>query len=77
VTSTVEVTDNLRERFGQDDIYLLGQSWGSTLGVNSATEFAAPVYFVQGANEADGRAQPFAQPRLTFHDGYASRRLPR
>jgi pimeloyl-ACP methyl ester carboxylesterase len=28
---------------------------------NTATEFAVPVYFVQGAHEADGRAQPFAQ----------------
>jgi len=28
---------------------------------DSATEFAVPVYFVQGAHEADGRAQPFAQ----------------
>ncbi|MCU0277715.1 MAG: alpha/beta hydrolase [Candidatus Nanopelagicales bacterium] len=28
---------------------------------NTATEFAVPVFFVQGAHEADGRAQPFAQ----------------
>lgn len=27
------VTNYLRDRFGQDRIYLLGQSWGSTLGV--------------------------------------------
>ncbi|MEI2786213.1 MAG: alpha/beta hydrolase [Candidatus Nanopelagicales bacterium] len=33
VGDTIAVTDYLRERFGQDGIYLLGQSWGSTLGV--------------------------------------------
>lgn len=33
VEATLEVTDHLRDRFDQDRIYLLGQSWGSTLGV--------------------------------------------
>jgi pimeloyl-ACP methyl ester carboxylesterase len=33
VDDTIAVTDHLRARFGQDRIYLLGQSWGSTLGV--------------------------------------------
>lgn len=33
VDDTIEVTNHLRDRFGQDRIYLLGQSWGSTLGV--------------------------------------------
>jgi len=33
VADTIAVTDYLRERFGQDAIYLLGQSWGTTLGV--------------------------------------------
>jgi proline iminopeptidase len=32
-TDTIAVTDHLRTRFGQDRIHLLGQSWGSTLGV--------------------------------------------
>ena len=30
---TLAVTDHLRERFGQDRVYLVGQSWGTTLGV--------------------------------------------
>jgi pimeloyl-ACP methyl ester carboxylesterase len=38
VRDTIAVTDHLRERFGQDQIYLLGQSWGSTLGVLAAQE---------------------------------------
>ncbi len=33
VDDTIAVTDHLRDIFGQDRIYLLGQSWGSTLGV--------------------------------------------
>lgn len=33
VKDTDVVTDYLRRRFGQDRIYLFGQSWGSTLGV--------------------------------------------
>jgi pimeloyl-ACP methyl ester carboxylesterase len=33
VDDTLAVTDYLRDRFGQDTVYLAGQSWGSTLGV--------------------------------------------
>ena len=33
VSDTIDVTTYLRERFGQDEVYLVGQSWGSTLGV--------------------------------------------
>jgi pimeloyl-ACP methyl ester carboxylesterase len=33
VADTVEVTNYLRDRFDEEKIYLVGQSWGSTLGV--------------------------------------------
>ncbi len=33
VDDTIAVTNYLRKRFAQDQIYLAGQSWGSTLGV--------------------------------------------
>jgi pimeloyl-ACP methyl ester carboxylesterase len=33
VTDTIEVTNYLRDRFDEEKIYLVGQSWGSTLGV--------------------------------------------
>ncbi|MFE7632034.1 alpha/beta fold hydrolase [Kocuria sp. NPDC057446] len=33
VADTVAVADHLRNRFGQEKIYLVGSSWGTTLGV--------------------------------------------
>jgi pimeloyl-ACP methyl ester carboxylesterase len=33
VADTIELTNYLRERFAEEKIYLLGESWGSTLGV--------------------------------------------
>jgi pimeloyl-ACP methyl ester carboxylesterase len=33
VADTIELTDYLRERFGEERIYLQGNSWGSLLGV--------------------------------------------
>ncbi|HYO43152.1 MAG TPA: alpha/beta hydrolase [Candidatus Limnocylindrales bacterium] len=33
VSDVIELTDYLRERFGQDKITLMGESWGSILGV--------------------------------------------
>lgn len=33
IDDTIAVTNHLRDRFGQDRIFVLGQSWGSTLGV--------------------------------------------
>jgi pimeloyl-ACP methyl ester carboxylesterase len=33
ITDTLEVTNYLRKRFGQDKIYLMGHSWGSYIGI--------------------------------------------
>ncbi len=38
VADTVALTNYLRDRFGTDDVYLLGQSWGTTLGVLAVQE---------------------------------------
>jgi pimeloyl-ACP methyl ester carboxylesterase len=40
IADTVEVTNYLRLRFGQEKIYLMGHSWGSFLGIQVAA--AAP-----------------------------------
>jgi pimeloyl-ACP methyl ester carboxylesterase len=38
VADTIEVTNYLRERFDEEKIYLLGESWGTTLAVLAAQE---------------------------------------
>jgi pimeloyl-ACP methyl ester carboxylesterase len=39
IEDTRRMTDYLRERFGQDKIYLMGHSWGSYLGVKAAERY--------------------------------------
>jgi len=43
IADAIAVADYLRDRFGQDKIYLLGHSWGSFLGIQVAA--AAPDRF--------------------------------
>jgi proline iminopeptidase len=38
VGDTIALTEHLRERFAEDKVYLLGESWGSTLGVLAVQE---------------------------------------
>lgn len=38
IDDTIVVTNYLRDRFGQEQIYLVGQSWGTTLGVLAVQE---------------------------------------
>ena len=38
VSDAIEVAEYLRDRFGQEKVYLVGQSWGSLLGVLVAQE---------------------------------------
>lgn len=44
VLDTIEVTNYLRERFGREKIYLLGHSWGTSLGVQVA-EKSPDLYY--------------------------------
>lgn len=36
ISDTLEVTDYLRQRFGQEKIYLMAHSWGSYIGIQAA-----------------------------------------
>ncbi|MBI5953292.1 MAG: alpha/beta hydrolase [Chloroflexi bacterium] len=36
ISDTIEVTKYLRQRFGQEKIYLMGHSWGSYIGIQAA-----------------------------------------
>ncbi len=38
VTDVIEVSDYLRTRFGQQQVYLVGQSWGTIIGVLAAEQ---------------------------------------
>lgn len=39
ISDTVEVTNYLRERFGQEKIYIMGHSWGSYLGMHVVAQY--------------------------------------
>jgi pimeloyl-ACP methyl ester carboxylesterase len=39
ISDTVELTDYLRERFGEEKIYLVGNSWGTILGVLTIQQY--------------------------------------
>ncbi|WP_068118713.1 alpha/beta fold hydrolase [Tropicimonas marinistellae] len=44
VRDTLELTNLLRDRFGQDRIFLAGQSWGSALGFMTIAEDSTPYH---------------------------------
>lgn len=44
VADTLELTGLLQKRFGQDKIFLSGQSWGSALGFMTIAENSAPYH---------------------------------
>ena len=43
VADTVELSEYLRNRFGEQKIYLLGESWGTTLGVLAVQDRPGPL----------------------------------
>jgi pimeloyl-ACP methyl ester carboxylesterase len=51
VADTVEVTNYLRGRFDEEKIYLVGQSWGSTLGVLAAQQHAELYHAFVGVGQ--------------------------
>lgn len=65
VDDTIEVTEYLRRRFDQKRIYLVGSSWGSTLGVLAAQRrpdlFAAYVGCGQMVDQAETDRRMYAE----------------
>ena len=51
VSDTVELTNYLRQRFNEQKIYLLGESWGSTLGVLSVQQHPELYYAYIGSGQ--------------------------
>ena len=64
VEDTYEVTEYLKSRFGQDKIYLMGQSWGSYLGVNIIQKYPENYLAYIGV----GQSVNFVESeRLSYH----------
>ena len=74
IADTIAVTDYLRERFGQDKIYLLGHSWGSFLGIQvaGAGAGAVPRLHRHGADVASA-SSPRSSPTSTCSTQYRKR----
>ncbi len=65
VEDALEVTDYLRDRFDQDRIYVVGQSWGTILGVLAIQ--AAPEKYA-GYVGAGQMVSPLATDRIFYDD---------
>lgn len=51
LADTIELTDYLRERFDEERIYVLGESWGSTLGVLAVRQHPERFHAYIGAGQ--------------------------
>jgi pimeloyl-ACP methyl ester carboxylesterase len=65
VSDTVAVTNYLRGRFGQDRIYLVGQSWGSILGVLAVQQHPELYRAFVGAGQM---VSPLETDRIFYRD---------
>lgn len=68
VADALAVTDHLRGRFGQDRIYLVGQSWGTVLGVLAVQQ--APEKYVAFVGTGQ-MVSPVATDRIFYDDTLA------
>ena len=57
VADTIEVTNYLRERFGQDKIYLMAHSWGSYIGIQAAAREPDLYYAYIGVGQISHQIQ--------------------
>jgi proline iminopeptidase len=65
VSDTIEVTNYLRDRFGQDKIYLVGQSWGSILAVLAVQQHPELYRALVGAGQM---VSPLETDRIFYRD---------
>lgn len=65
VADTIELTDYLRTRFGEQKIYLLGESWGSTLGVLAVQQRPDLYYAFIGSGQMVSQRET---DRRLYHD---------
>jgi len=64
VEDTYEVTEYLKSRFGKDKIYIMGQSWGSYIGVKTVRKYPENYLAYIGA----GQSVKFVESeRLSYH----------
>ena len=68
VADTIEVTNYLRDRFRQDKIYLLGQSWGTILGVLAVQQQPGLFTAFIGAGQM---VSPVETDRIIYQDTLA------
>ena len=68
VADTIELTDYLRDRFGQDRIYLAGNSWGSILGVLAVQRRPDRYHAFVGAGQM---VSPRETDRMFWEDALA------
>lgn len=65
VSDTIELTNYLRQRFNQEKIYLLGESWGTTLGVLAAQRQPELYYAFIGSGQMVSQRET---DKLLYHD---------
>ena len=65
IDDTIAVTNYLRDRFGDDRIYLLGQSWGTILGVLAVQQQPELYRAYIGAGQM---VSPLATDRIFYDD---------
>lgn len=68
VADTIELTEQLRARFGQDRIYLMGQSYGTLLGVRAVQQRPDLYAAYVGAGQM---VSPVATDRMFYDDTIA------
>ena len=57
VEDTHKVTEYLKERFGQEKIYLIGHSWGSYLGVKTIEKYSEDYLAYIGIGQVTNQAE--------------------